>query len=161
MPESFGNLSVVTYRTREAGYILFTLLDSFADSLKNQPVKVGVTYQWGYTRIGMGDRYTLKMVAMELWALTRNDWQIFPTAASETKADGTICHDSTGDSESFCQAFIDSFAEIPPKVLAGTPRGSSIKSQIDQALLFQYFAWAAQGFDVGVAFSVDNYQVEF
>jgi hypothetical protein len=56
MPEIFENLSVVTYRTGNAGYILFTLIDSFADSLRDQPVKVEVSYQWGYTRLGMGYR---------------------------------------------------------------------------------------------------------
>jgi hypothetical protein len=161
MPETFKGLSVTTYRTGEAGYILFTLLNSFADSLRDQPVKVEVNYHWSYTRIGMGDRYTLRMLATELWTLTRNDWQVYPRSARETRADGTVVHDSSDTSESFRQTFLDSFAEAPPKVVVGTPRGSSIKSPIDQALLLQYFAWAGQAFDVGSAFSVDNHQVEY
>jgi hypothetical protein len=40
MPEAFENLSVVTYRTGKEGPILFTLLNSFANSLRDQPVKV-------------------------------------------------------------------------------------------------------------------------
>jgi hypothetical protein len=159
MPETAENLTVTTRRTGDPGYILFTLPDSFADSLMDQPVKVEVNYHWCYTRIGMGDRYTLRMLATELWTLARNDWQVHPRAARETRADGTVVHDSTDTPESFHQAFIDSFAEAPPKVLAGTPRGSSIKSPIDQALLLQYFAWAGQAFDVGSAFSVDNHQI--
>jgi hypothetical protein len=141
MPETFENLSVVTYRTGEAGYILFTLFDSFAESLKRMPVKVEVTYQWGYTRIVSGDRFTLRMLATELWELTRNDWQVYPRAARETRVDGTVVHSSTDTAESFHQTFIDSFAEAPPKVLVGNPRGSAIKSHLDQAILLQYFAW--------------------
>jgi hypothetical protein len=82
-------------------------------------------------------------------------------AARETRADGTVCHGSTDSADSLAQAFIESFAEAPPKVLVGTPRGSTTKNQLDQALLFQYFTWAGQAFDVGVAFAVDNHQVEF
>jgi hypothetical protein len=55
MPETFQSLSVITYRTGKAGYILFTLLDSFANSLRDHPVKVEVEYECGYTRIGMGE----------------------------------------------------------------------------------------------------------
>jgi hypothetical protein len=160
MPEAFENLSVVTYRTGNAGYILFTLFDSFADSLRNQPTKVEVCYQWGYTRIGMGDRYTLRMLAMELWTLTRNDWQVYPRAANQTRADNTVCHESTTTAESFHQAFIDSFADPPPKVLVGAARGSSIRNQLDQGLPLQYIACANQAIDVGVAFNVNDFQVE-
>jgi hypothetical protein len=161
MPETFENLSVVTYRTGNAGYILFTLTSSFADSLRDQPVKVEVSHQWGYTRLGMGDRYTLRMLASELWTLTRNDWQAYPRAANQTRADNTVCHTSTSTAESFHQAFIDSFADPPPKVLVGIPRGSSIKNQLDQGLLLQYVAWDNQAIDFGVAFAVDNFQVEY
>jgi hypothetical protein len=45
MPEVFEVLSVITYRNGKAGYIVFTLLDSFADGLRDQPVKVEVEYQ--------------------------------------------------------------------------------------------------------------------
>jgi hypothetical protein len=62
---------------------------------------------------------------------------------------------------SFRQTFIDSFADIPEKVLVGTPRGASLKFQLDQGRLLQYFARAGQAIDVGVAFSVDNFQVEY
>jgi hypothetical protein len=93
--------------------------------------------------------------------LTRNEWQIFPRVAHETRADGTVCHGSTDNPESFRQAFVDSFADTPEKVLVGTPRGGSIKCQLDQGRLLQYFAWAGQAIDVGVAFSVDNFQIEY
>jgi hypothetical protein len=101
------------------------------------------------------------MLATELWTLTRNDWQVYPCAASQTRADNTVCHDSTTTADSFHQAFIDSFADPPPKVLVGIPRGSSIKNELDQGLLLQYVAWVNQAIDVGVAFSVNNFQVEY
>jgi hypothetical protein len=74
MPEVFEEISVVTFRNGKSGYILFTLLNSFSSSLRDQPVKVEVEYRGGYTRIRMCDRYTLRMLATELWTLTRNDW---------------------------------------------------------------------------------------
>jgi hypothetical protein len=135
MHEIFKNLSVVAYRTGKAGYILFTLLDSFANSLRDQPVKVEVENEWGYTRIGMGDRYTPMMLATELWTLTQNDWQIYPKPAHETRADGTVCHRSFVTADEFEQTFIHDFAVIPEKLLAAAPRGSAIRSQLDQGSL--------------------------
>jgi hypothetical protein len=161
MPGTFDGLSVITYRNGKAGHILFTLLDTFANSLKDQPVKVEVEYRWGYTRLGMGDRYTLRMLATELWALTRNDWQVYPGPARETRADGTVCHDTFDNADKFHQTFIDDFAAIPEKVLVGTPRGSAIRSQLDQGRLLQNFAWAGQAIETGVAFSVNNFQIEY
>jgi hypothetical protein len=66
IPEKFEGLSVISYRTGKAGYILFTLLNSFAHSLNDQPVRVEVEYDLGYTRIGTGDRYTERILGSEL-----------------------------------------------------------------------------------------------
>jgi hypothetical protein len=161
MPDKFENLSVVMYRTGKAGYILFTLLDSFASSLRDQPVKVEVNYQWGYTRLGMGDRYTPMMLATELWTLTQNEWQIYPKQAHETRADGTVCNDTFGTTDEFQQMCIHEFAVILEKYLIAAFRGSSINSQLDRGRLLQYFAWSGQVIENGIAFSVDNYHIEF
>jgi hypothetical protein len=159
MPETFQNLSVVAYRTGKAGYILFTPLDSFANSLRDQPVKVEVEYEWGYTRIGMGNRYTPMLLATELWTLTQNDWQIYPKPAHETRADGTVCHRTFRTADEFEQTFVHDFAVIPEKFLAAAPRGSAVRSQLDQGSLLQYFAWACQVIETGVALSVDNFNL--
>jgi hypothetical protein len=126
-------------------------------------MKAEVFYRWGYTRIGMPDRYTLRMLATELWALTENDWGIFPKPPILTRADGTIQHETFETAAEFHQTFLDSLGdyEFPPKVLVGTPRGSVIENHADQVCLLQYFAHAGQPMDVGAAFSVDGYQVEY
>jgi hypothetical protein len=49
MPEMFDEMSVITFRNGKAGYILFTLLNSFANSLRDQPVKVEVEFHGVYT----------------------------------------------------------------------------------------------------------------
>jgi hypothetical protein len=45
--------------------------------------------------------------------------------------------------------------------LAAVPRESAIRSQLDQGSLLQYFAWAGQVIETGVALSVDNFCIEF
>jgi hypothetical protein len=161
MPEMFEEMSVVTRRNGKAGHILFTLLNSFANSLRDDPVKVEVEYHGGYTRIGMGDRYTLTMLATELWKLTRNDWEVYPDLPYQTRADGTVCHRTFDSAEKFRQTFLNDFANAPEKVLVGTPRGSAIRSPPDQGRLLQYFAWAGQEIQTGVAFSVNSFHIEY
>jgi hypothetical protein len=160
MPEMFDEMPVIPYRNGKAGDILFTLLNSFANSLRGQPVKVEVEYHGGYTRIGMGERYSLRMLAMELWKLTRNDWEVYPEPAYQTRADGTVCHKTFDSADKFHQSFVDDFAAIPEKVLVGTPRGSAIRCRLDQGRLLQYFAWAGQEIMTGVAFSVNSFHIE-
>jgi hypothetical protein len=161
MPESFEEMSVITRRDGKAGYILFILLNSFADSLRDQPVKIEVEYRGGYTRIGMGDRYRLRMLATEFWTLTRNDWEVYPEPAYQTRADGTVCHRTFDSAEKFRQVLLDDFATMPERILVGTPRGSAIRSPLDQGRLLQYFAWAGQGIMTGVAFSVNSFHIEY
>jgi hypothetical protein len=60
MPESFESLSVSTSRSGKAGYILFEPDDSFAGKIIEMPVRVKLAYRFGYTKIGMGDRYTCR-----------------------------------------------------------------------------------------------------
>jgi hypothetical protein len=104
IPEEFEGLSVTSRRNGKAGYVLFTLLDSFSSSLDDLPVKVEIEYHLGYTRIGMGDRHTPRI-------------------------DGTICHGTTDNPESLRQAFINSFADPPENFLVGGPRGATIRCQ--------------------------------
>jgi hypothetical protein len=129
--------------------------------LRDQPVKVEVNYHGGYTHLGMGDRYTPMMLATELWSLTHNEWQIYPKQAHETRADGTVCHDTFRTADEFQQMCIHEFAVIPEKYLIAAFRGSSINAQLDRARLLQYFAWTQQVIETGVAFSVNDYHIEF
>jgi hypothetical protein len=120
-----------------------------------------VEYRGGYTRIGMGDRYTLRMLATELWSLTQSDWQVYPACAYQTRSYGAGCHKTFDSSTEFHQTVLDDFATAPEKVLVGTPRGSAIRCPLDQNRLLQYFAWAGQEIQTGVAFSVNNFHIEY
>jgi hypothetical protein len=118
---------IYLFRNGREGRILFTLIDSYHSSLRDQPVKVEVSYRWGYNRIGMGDRYTLMMLANELWVLTHNKWNVYPKQPHQTRADGTICHETYENRDDFFNADINNFALIPEKLLSTTPRGSVIR----------------------------------
>jgi hypothetical protein len=108
----------------------------------------------------MGDRYTLMMLANELWSLTHSNWNVYPALPYQTRADGTVCHKCLSSDE-FHQLPIDEFFEAPEKVLVGTPRGSFIRNPLDQGRLLQYFAWAGQAIETGVAFSVNDFRIEY
>jgi hypothetical protein len=65
----------------------------------------------------MGDSYTLRMLAQEFWALTRNDWSIYPGIGFGRLMDGTIRHNTTSDPSSFQDAMrVDLMAEPPVKI---------------------------------------------
>jgi hypothetical protein len=70
MPVSLEGLSVKAYRDGKAGYILFELLDNMAMSLTDMPCRAQIEYEYGYARLGIGDRYILRMLAQEFWVLT-------------------------------------------------------------------------------------------
>jgi hypothetical protein len=78
LPGSFVDVSVTTSRSGNASYILFEPDDNFAGRPSEMPIKVRISYNNGYTIIGMGDRYTLQMLATEFWTLTHNAWDMFP-----------------------------------------------------------------------------------
>jgi hypothetical protein len=78
MPVTFTGLSVKAYRDGRSGYTLHEPLDSPAVNLTGQPVRIQIEYEYGFAKLGMGDRYTLRMLAQEFWALTRNDWSLYP-----------------------------------------------------------------------------------
>jgi hypothetical protein len=101
------------------------------------------------------------MLATELWTLTHDEWKIYLKQAHETRADGTVSHDTFGTADEFQQMCIHEFAVIPEKYLIAAFRGSSINSQLDRGRLLQYFAWTGQVIENGIAFSVDNYHIEF
>jgi hypothetical protein len=101
------------------------------------------------------------MLATELWTMTRNDWQVYPATAYQTRADGTVCHKTVGSAAEFHQVFVDDFAEVPEKVLAGTPGGAFIRNPRYQGRLLQYFARAGPDIEMGVAFSLEDFQIEY
>jgi hypothetical protein len=162
MPDTCENLSVRTYRDGKAGYILFEQLDSFTMSLTDMPCRIHMEYEYGFTRLGIGEAHTLRMLAQEFWGLTRNDWSLYPNPSHARMVDGTICHRTTNNPSSFHDSLsVDRIDEPPIKVQEDGGRGTSINSAADQASLLRYWAWARQSIAVGIRLPIDNHTVEY
>jgi hypothetical protein len=162
MPESFEGLSVTTSKDGKAGHIRFALLDNTAAHLSDMPCRGQIEYEYGYTYLGIGDAYSLRMLAQEFWALTRNDWSLYPTTSHSRHVDGTICHGTTKNSKSFHESpTVDVIDKQPVKIQVDVGRGTFINAVDDQASLLRYWAWARQTIAVGVALPVDNHVIEY
>jgi hypothetical protein len=74
MPESVADVSIQISKNGEFGQILFTPLDSLADSMKDMEVQVVFEYFDGFMRVGMDAAYTLNMLLNEFNYLTRESW---------------------------------------------------------------------------------------
>jgi hypothetical protein len=158
MPAIFEDLSVTTSRSGEAGYILYEPDDSFAGKITEMPVRVRLSHHFGYTKIGMGDRCTLQMLAAEFWTLTHNGWNLSQLPSSERDPDGTIVHGTTEDQQMFHQALpIDEMDEPPVRIQEDNARGTSINFAIDQAHMLQYWAWSGQAVRVGIGLNINDY----
>jgi hypothetical protein len=132
MPDTFTNLSMRTYRSGEAGYILYEPLDSFAGNLTDMPVRVQMEYEWGYTKLGMGESYTQRMLAAEFWTLTHNAWNIFPESSFARDIDGTIRHHVSNDSNKFHNSLsVDQMDEPPIKIQEDRGRRTAINHADD------------------------------
>jgi hypothetical protein len=65
MPPNFEGLEVHADKRGNGGYIRFELEGSMAASMRDQPNMVPIEYDSGYARIGMGARYTIRMLKDE------------------------------------------------------------------------------------------------
>jgi hypothetical protein len=101
MLEVLEGLSVRTYRDGKADYVLFEPLDSLGGNMTDIPVRVHIEYDCGHTKLGMGEGYTLGMLAQEFWALTHNSWDLYPGASVAREIDSTIRHGATNNAASF------------------------------------------------------------
>jgi hypothetical protein len=101
MPETFTNLSIRAYRTGKAGYILYEPLDSLSGELIEMPVRVEIEYDYSYTKLGMGESHTQRMLAAEFWALMHNARNMFPEPSFARDIDGKIRHHVSNDSDKF------------------------------------------------------------
>jgi hypothetical protein len=101
MQEGPENMTVKIYRDGKAGYVLFESEDSLAEDMKAMPVSVRINYGFGYARFGMGDRFTLLMLAQEFWILTQNSWEPYPRESAEREIDGRIIYNTTKDPVQF------------------------------------------------------------
>jgi hypothetical protein len=162
MPDVFQDLSVTAYKNGRADYILYEPLDSLAGNLTDMPVRVQIEYRNGYTKIGMGDAYSLRMLAQRFWTLTHNEWNLYPQGSSRRCIDGTIVHETSTDPNSFHKSMAVDRIDTPPvKIQKDQGRGTAINSTEDHARLLQYWAWARQEIAVGVALNLDNHSAEY
>jgi hypothetical protein len=113
MPETFTDLSVRAYRDGKAGYILYEPLDGLAGNLTSMPVRVQIEYHYDYAKLWMGAGYTQRMLAQALWALTHNDWNLYPGISFAGCIDGTIRHNTTNDAPSFHSSLTIDLADEP------------------------------------------------
>jgi hypothetical protein len=161
-PNTFTNLSVQTPRTGEAGYILYEPLDGLAGKITEMQLRVQIGYDYGYTKLGMGDSYTLGMLAAEFWTLTHNAWNMSPEASTERDIDGTILHKVSQDSGRFHNSLPIDQMDVPPvKIQEDNGRGTAINHAEDQARLLQYWAWSQQPVKVGIWLSINTYSAEY
>jgi hypothetical protein len=134
MPGRLIGLPVRACRDGHAGYILYEPVDRLAANLTDQPIRVQIECQYGFAKLGIGDRYTLRMLAQEFWALARNEWLPYPGVGFARLTDGTIPHSTTSDPVSFQGAMrVDLMAEPPVKIRENAGRGTVINSGVDQA----------------------------
>jgi hypothetical protein len=161
MPETFTGITVKTYRTGKAGYILFELLDNCASSMEDQPIRVQISYEYGHARVGIGDVYSMMMLATEFWALTQNDWRLYPLESTKRLTDGTIKHETTSDESKFHAGAVYIITSLPARIHEEEGRRTDINNPRDQARLLQYWAWAQQDLSVGLAVSVNGIATEY
>jgi hypothetical protein len=127
IPESLESVTVRIFRDGKAGYILFESEDSLAEDMKAIPVGVRIDYDFGYARFGMGDRFTLRMLAQEFWSLTQNGWELYQRVSAEREIDGTIIYHTTKDPSQFRESQgIDYVLDPPTKIQEDQGRATAI-----------------------------------
>jgi hypothetical protein len=161
MPDMIDDATGETKRDGKAGYILFTPRDSLAAAMTNQPNQVMIEYDYGHMRVGMGDAYTVRMLANDHCTLTQGTWEMYPKAGYRRLVDGTIIHNFTTDRNEFQGLLaVDHLIEPPPKILEEHGRRTEICSVVDQGKLLRYWAWTQQELEVGIGVP-DNYVLEY
>jgi hypothetical protein len=151
MPTSVEDTTVHTWKDGKNGYILFIPRDSFTVPIGVMEVQVMIEYAQGHTRVGMGNAYTLNLLAYVFLTITQNQWRMYQLNSCRRLLDGTVVHEITEDIGLF-QTIRDAHEPqvLPPKILEERGRGTIITSQEDQGKLFQYWAHAQNPVDVGV-----------
>jgi hypothetical protein len=125
-------------------------------------VQVLIEYQLGYTRIGMGNTYTIKMLADEFEAVTQGLWGIYPLNGYRRLTDGSVVHGVTNDRDLYWAAAADQTIQVcPPKILEERGRGTPITNQEDPGKLLQYWAYGLKDIEVGVGLPLNGRRYEY
>jgi hypothetical protein len=125
-------------------------------------VQAIIDYDQGYTRVGMGNAYTIQMLADEFLTVTQNQWRIYPLNGHRRLTDGAVVHGVTNDYDIFRAAAADhELQKLPPKILEERGRGTQIMSVEDQGKLLQYWAHYGRPLEVGVFFPTEKMKIEY
>jgi hypothetical protein len=162
MPETIEEVTVVTKKDGKAGYILFTPNTSFAKAMQEMDVQAVIEHDNGYMKVGMGEAYTIRMLAQEFWELTQRQWEFYPINGYRRWTDGPVVHRITWDLKEY-QAVVadDSMSISPAKILEERGRGTEIRKQMNQGKLLKYWAWSQLPIEVGVHFPETTRTIEY
>jgi hypothetical protein len=153
MPETINEITVQTSKDGRAGCISFTPTDSLEVPMKKMDVQAIIEYDLGYMKVGMGEAYTITMLAHEFHASTQNQWNFYPIMGYRRMLDGSVIHKVTVDFDEFQTVRAQEAMVVPPvKVLEERGRGTEIYNTTDQGKLLQCWAWLQQPIEVGVLF---------
>jgi hypothetical protein len=162
MPDLIDDVTVETMKDGKAGYIMFTPRDSLATAMKKEPIQAVIEYEYGHMKVGMGEVYTIRMLANEFVALTHDTLEIYPKADYRRLIDGSVVHDVTTDRNKFLTILTLNDMIVPPlKILEERGRGTEIRSLEDMGKLLQYWAWAQLEIEVGVLVPDTKSTLEF
>jgi hypothetical protein len=162
MSQSVEEVTVQAWKDGKNGYILFTPNDSFTVPVGVMEVQVMIEYQMGYTRIGMGNAYTIRMLADEFEAVTQGRWGVYPVQGHRRLTDGTVVHGITNDRDIYWAFASDHTIQVcPPKILEERGRGTLISNQADQGKLLQFWAFGQKEIEVGVGLPLDGRKYEY
>jgi hypothetical protein len=78
MPLCIDEVTVQTWKDGKGSYILFTPEDCIMAPMKDMSVQSLIEYDQGFMRVGMGDAYTISMIAEEFGRLTQGPWGFYP-----------------------------------------------------------------------------------
>jgi hypothetical protein len=116
-----------TRKDSKAGYILFTPAYSFAVPMKKMDVQAVIECENGYMKVWMGEAYTIRMLAQELWELAQRQWEFYPINGYRRWIDGSVFHKTTWDYNEYLAVVADDSMSIPPaKTLEERGRGTTI-----------------------------------
>jgi hypothetical protein len=162
VPHTVEEVTVQTWKDGKNGHILFVPNDSFSVPAGAMEVQVIIEYQLGYTRLGMGNAYTIKILAYEFEAITQGRWGIYPLNGYRRLTDGTVVHSVTNDRDLYWAAAADQTIQVcPPKIIEERGRGTSITNQADQGKLLQYWAFGQREIEAGIGLPLNGKRYEY
>jgi hypothetical protein len=101
--------------------------------MDDQPIQIQIAYDYGHARLGMGEAYSMRMLAIEFWALMQNDWSLYHKESSESLPNGTIGHETMTNGEEFHAGAVDIIAAPPARMQK--PPNSLVKTRLQRSTL--------------------------